>query len=123
MSAVEILATGAHADAIPAESPWPTFSRASNGVSTPVDTSAHAVLRLDLTLTANLGASPDVRLFIEHGPAAEGPWSVLVEKHFTRDSWGQSRRVVLASFDAFMRLRWAAKAESNSALNLELGLS
>lgn len=107
MSAITLLTAGA---------------KARSGTSTPLDVSAHAALRLDLTLLANLGTTPTLDLWIETGPAATGPW---VELHHIKQhagdpgssprAWQTPRRLTLVGIDNFVRARWVGQATANSA--------
>lgn len=83
--------------------------QARSGASEAFDASGFSTLRLDLKVSANHGVSPWVKLFVETAPAATGPWKTLVEKHYSSaqgNAWPSRERVVLAGFDAFVRLRW-----------------
>lgn len=96
MSAVEILAAGA---------------KDANGTGDAVDVSAHACLRLDAVVNADLGQHPQVVITLETGPSASGPWSELVSQRLSAGAnsgdphaWRHRRWVVTP--DAYVRARW-----------------
>lgn len=106
MSAITVLAAG---------------PKAKSGTSTPLDVSAHAALRLDLTLLADLGTRPQLDLWIETGPAATGPWTELThfrqlagDPGYSPHAWQTQRRLPLSSIDTFVRARWVGQANANS---------
>lgn len=108
MAAVELLASGA---------------QARTGTSTPLDVSAHAQLRLNVTAVADLGKVPELHAWIETGPASTGPWREAKHIHIhagqpqqAPTAWPADNitRTTIGDFDAFVRVRWEARATANS---------
>jgi hypothetical protein len=110
MSAIEILASAAQADA-----------DASDGV----DVSAFSTLRLDWSVTANQGANPQIDLHVDHAPTADGPWTELWHHRMTADGqWQTAPRTVLGGFDAFVRARWSGHGRNaNGAAAFTISLT
>lgn len=81
--------------------------QARSGQSDALDVSSFSTLRLDLRLTANHGVQPYITTYIESGPTASGPWTVIDENSYKVGSFPGKARITLAGFDNFVRLRWA----------------
>jgi hypothetical protein len=96
MSEVTIIAAGAKANA---------------GTSSAVDVSAHAVLRLDVYVHAapRESVEPRVLVELEQAPTSNGPWAPLWVRRLSQ-SRSFSERLVLGSFDKFVRAKWTDEA-------------
>jgi hypothetical protein len=94
MSAVEILAEALVAD---------------EGAGEAVDVSEHAILRLDWLALADIGRDPQVTLWIETAPTSAGPWSEVSRIQMAAFGWNTKPRVVLGTFDNFIRARWSGR--------------
>lgn len=94
MSAVTILTSGLQDDV---------------GAGAAVDVSAFSTLRLDWSALVNIGrlAQGSLRLFIETGPSASGPWRIVYEQQLNQSGWNPKLRAVLSGFDSYVRARWA----------------
>lgn len=84
-------------------------AQANSGTSTPVDVSAHTVLRLDGRFACNVGHRVNLDLVIEHGRTSSGPWSTLGALRMqVGANWKDSERFIFSGFDNFVRVRWEA---------------
>jgi hypothetical protein len=81
------------------------------GAGSAVDVSAFSTLRLNWSALADIGrlAYGHLRLFIETGPSASGPWRTVYDRQLNQGNWEPSPRVVLSGFDTFVRARWEGK--------------
>lgn len=107
MSAVTILTSAAQPD---------------SGNGSAVSVAAYSTLRLDWTVSADLGREPGLELFIDTAPTAAGPWRQIAEKKMDARHpasspyfWEGKPRVVLSGFDAYVRARWTGRANNNTA--------
>jgi len=87
--------------------------QARSGESDALSVAEFSTLRLDLLLTADHGVQPYITTYLESGPTADGPFTVLDERHYSRAFPGKER-IVVAGFDAFIRLRWSGGSENES---------
>jgi hypothetical protein len=103
-------------------------TRTAVGASTPVDVSAHAILRLALRLLVNHGAlSPGhVDVYFEDAPTVNGPWRQVGHKRInpgdTMPEPNCTQTFIFSAFNTFLRVRWSAHG-STSPLDLYLGVS
>ncbi|HKY37214.1 MAG TPA: hypothetical protein VJN18_14825 [Polyangiaceae bacterium] len=82
-----------------------------SGAGAAVDVSTFSTLRLNWSALADVGrlGMGYLRLFIETGPSASGPWRIVYERQLNSGGWDPAPRAVLSGFDSFVRARWDGK--------------
>jgi hypothetical protein len=114
LSSVTVLASGAKAD---------------SGTGDAVAVAGCAVLKLSATMKANLGKSPQLRIMLDTGPAATGPWTEAFAEHYRASAGGgntwpaSSVASITLTPSNYVRARWLVNHTGPLTSELDLAIT
>jgi hypothetical protein len=114
VSAVTVLAAGAKAD---------------SGTGAAVAVVGCAVLKLSATMTANHGKSTQLRVMLDSGPTASGPWTEVFAEHYRAGAGGSNTwpptgvASITVQPSNYVRARWIANHTGPLTAELDLAIT